>query len=36
MQGQVTATVVNGRIVFRDGEIVGQRGDGRFVRPTRK
>lgn len=33
MQGQVTTTIVNGKIVFRDGQIVGEKGDGRFVRP---
>ncbi|MCW5849498.1 MAG: amidohydrolase family protein [Anaerolineae bacterium] len=33
MQGQVTTTIVNGKIVFREGQIVGARGDGRFVRP---
>ena len=36
MQGQVAATVVNGKVVFRGGEIVGRPGDGRFVRPLRK
>ncbi|MFN8471865.1 MAG: dihydroorotase [Anaerolineae bacterium] len=33
MQGQVTATVVNGKIVFQNGHVVGAPGDGRFVRP---
>jgi allantoinase len=35
MQGQVTTTIVNGKVVFRDGQILGERGDGRFVRPNR-
>lgn len=33
MQGRVTTTIVNGKVVFDQGEIVGERGDGRFVRP---
>ncbi|MFN8484269.1 MAG: amidohydrolase family protein [Anaerolineae bacterium] len=33
MRGQVTTTVVNGKVVFQDGQVVGSPGDGRFVRP---
>lgn len=33
MQGQVTTTIVNGKIVYHDGEVIGRPGDGRFVRP---
>jgi dihydroorotase-like cyclic amidohydrolase len=33
VRGHVQATVVNGKVVFRDGQITGTRGDGRFVRP---
>ncbi len=33
MQGQVTMTVVNGKVIFEQGQVVGQPGDGRFVRP---
>jgi allantoinase len=34
-QGRIRRTLVNGRAVFADGEIVGERGWGRFVRPDR-
>ena len=33
-RGRVTRTLVNGATVFADGEIVGVRGSGRFVRPN--
>lgn len=33
-RGRVTRTLVNGAPVFADGEIVGVRGSGRFVRPN--
>ena len=33
-QGAVERTVVNGKTVFVDGEIVGAPGDGHFVRPN--
>jgi allantoinase len=33
-QGRVRRTIVNGRTVFTDGEIVGEAGWGQFVRPT--
>ena len=33
-QGKVMRTLVNGRTVFADGQIVGERGWGKFVRPT--
>jgi len=33
-QGRVRRTIVNGQTVFHDGEITGQRGGGRFVRPS--
>ena len=32
-QGRVKRTIVNGKTVFKDGQIVGARGDGQFVRP---
>ncbi len=32
-QGKVRRTIVNGRTVFADGEILGQPGWGKFVRP---
>ena len=32
-QGKVRRTIVNGTTVFVDGEVVGQRGGGKFVRP---
>ena len=34
-QGKVRRTLVNGKTVFQDGRITGQRGDGQFVRPNR-
>lgn len=34
-QGRVTRTLVNGRTVFADGQIVGEPGWGRFIRPDR-
>lgn len=33
VQGKVHATIVNGRIVYREGRIIGSPGDGRIVRP---
>lgn len=35
-QGRVRRTIVNGRTVFAEGEIVGEAGWGQFVRPTRE
>lgn len=32
-QGKVMRTLVNGKTVFVDGEVVGTRGGGKFVRP---
>lgn len=32
-KGAVLRTLVHGKTIFRDGEIVGSEGDGRFVRP---
>lgn len=32
-RGRVMRTMVNGKTIFLNGEIVGQRGDGGFVRP---
>jgi dihydroorotase (multifunctional complex type) len=32
-QGAVKRTIVGGKTVFLNGEILGQRGDGKFVRP---
>ena len=31
--GAVQRTIVNGKTIFADGEIVGSAGDGQFVRP---
>jgi allantoinase len=33
-KGKVNQTIVNGKTIFKDGEIVGQAGDGQFVRPN--
>ena len=33
VQGKVYATIVGGKVIYQDGEIVGARGDGRLVRP---
>lgn len=33
LRGSLCQTIVGGNVVFRDGEIVGKRGGGRFVRP---
>ncbi len=32
-QGRIERTIVNGKTVFVDGQIVGSAGDGQFVRP---
>ncbi len=32
-KGKVERTIVNGVTIFKDGSIVGSRGDGQFVRP---
>ena len=32
-QGAVERTIVNGKTVYVDGEIVGAPGDGQFLRP---
>jgi hypothetical protein len=32
-KGAVERTIVNGRTVFHDGEIIGKPGWGQFVRP---
>jgi allantoinase len=32
-RGRVERTLVNGRTVFRDGEVIGKPGEGSFVRP---
>ena len=32
-QGKVQRTIVNGQTVFVDGQVVGKRGGGKFVRP---
>jgi dihydroorotase-like cyclic amidohydrolase len=34
-QGKVMRTMVNGTTVFLDGDVVGERGGGKFVRPNR-
>ena len=34
-QGRIRRTIVNGRAVFVDGQITGEPGWGRFVRPDR-
>lgn len=33
-KGKVNRTIVNGKTVFKDGQICGQAGDGQFVRPN--
>ncbi|MBK8021075.1 MAG: amidohydrolase family protein [Chloroflexi bacterium] len=35
-QGKVLRTLVNGRTVFQDGQVVGEPGWGKFVRPVRE
>jgi allantoinase len=35
-KGKVLRTMVNGRTVFVNGEVVGERGWGKFVRPVRE
>ncbi|MYA94196.1 MAG: amidohydrolase family protein [Chloroflexi bacterium] len=34
-RGRVERTIVNGQTVYVDGEVVGERGGGQFVRPDR-
>jgi dihydroorotase (multifunctional complex type) len=36
LQGGVHLTIVNGKVVYRDGEVTGQPGDGRVVSSTRR
>lgn len=33
-KGKVNQTIVNGKTIFKDGQIVGQAGDGQFARPN--
>ncbi|MDH4208020.1 MAG: amidohydrolase family protein, partial [Anaerolineae bacterium] len=33
LQGKVLTTISAGRIVYREGQILGERGTGRFIRP---
>jgi allantoinase len=33
LQGEVTATVSGGRIVYREGQILAEKGSGRFISP---
>lgn len=33
-QGKVLQTIVHGKTIFKDGEIIGQAGDGHFVKPN--
>lgn len=33
LQGEVVATIAGGRIVYRNGEILAERGSGRFIAP---
>lgn len=35
VRGEVHATIVGGKVVFQSGEVIGQPGDGRIVRPIR-
>ncbi len=35
-KGKVQRTIVNGRTVFKDGQVIGERGWGKFVRPVRE
>jgi len=32
-QGQVIRTIINGTTIYVDGEVIGERGGGKFVRP---
>jgi len=32
-KGKVNQTIVSGKTIFKDGEILGESGDGKFVRP---
>ncbi|MGB9299479.1 MAG: dihydroorotase family protein [Anaerolineae bacterium] len=34
LQGEVTATVSGGRIVYREGQILAEKGSGRFISPN--
>ncbi len=34
-QGRIDRTIVNGRTVFLDGKVIGEKGWGKFVRPDR-
>jgi dihydroorotase-like cyclic amidohydrolase len=36
LQGAVHLTIVDGKIVYRDGEVTGRPGDGRVISPTRR
>ncbi len=36
LQGQVVATLVRGRVAYRDGQVLAKPGDGRFVPATRR
>jgi dihydroorotase-like cyclic amidohydrolase len=33
LKGRLRQTIVGGNVIFRDGEILGKRGGGRFIRP---
>lgn len=33
-KGKVNQTIVSGKTIFKDGEILGESGDGKFVRPN--
>ena len=35
-RGALRTTIVNGTVVYDDGQIVGEGGTGRFIRPQRK
>jgi len=33
LQGEVSATISRGRVVFREGRILAEKGSGSFIRP---
>ena len=34
LQGTLCQTIVGGKVIYHNGQIIGRRGDGRFVRPS--
>ena len=33
LHGELRQTLLGGKVIYRDGKLLGNRGDGRFVRP---